>query len=168
MCCVLRLFTFAATLVAASFWLAAFPTNAKDESTTGVQVESTPKPPVRKLAMKAFMRKKLALSQDIMEGLALEDFKKIEEGARQLSAMSVAAEFMVVKEPLYADEAAEFRRTVNKMEKAAKELRLDAATLSFMDMTMSCVECHKYVRTIRIANIGQPEGTVGRSQASAD
>lgn len=118
--------------------------------------------------MKAFMRKKLALSQDIMEGLALEDFKKIEEGARQLNAMSVAAEFMVVKEPLYADEAAEFRRTVNKMEKAAKELRLDAATLSFMDMTMSCVECHKYVRTIRIANIGQPDGTVGRSQASAD
>jgi hypothetical protein len=109
------------------------------------------KPGVRKVAMNAFMRKKLAASQEILEGLALENFELIENGAKQLRMMSLAAEFMTVKDPLYAEHAVDFRKTVSKMEKAAQEKRIDGATLGFMDTTMSCVECHKFVRTILVA-----------------
>ena len=48
-------------------------------------------------------------------------------------------------------EADEFRRIVDKMQKAAKEKRLDGATLAYVDMTMSCVECHKYARNVLVA-----------------
>lgn len=109
------------------------------------------KPGLKKTAMKAFMRKKLAASQDILEGLALEDFELIEKGAKELKATAAAAEFMVVNDPLYAEFADDFRRTVGKLEKAAREKRIDGATLSFVDTTMNCVECHKYVRTILVA-----------------
>jgi hypothetical protein len=37
------------------------------------------------------------------------------------------------------------------VEKAAKEKRIDGATLEYMDMTMSCVECHKYARNVLVA-----------------
>lgn len=110
------------------------------------------KPGPRKLAMKAFMRKKLAASQRILEGLALEDFDAVAQGTKELRAVSGAAEFIVVKDPIYREHADEFRRIVGKMAKAAQEKRIDGATLGFVDMTVSCVECHKFVRTILVAN----------------
>lgn len=127
-------------------------TRAKDEKDSPPKSENQAKPSAKKLAMKAFMRKKLASSQDIIEGLALEDFELIEKGAKELKAMSAAAEFMVTKDPLYKEHSDDFRKVVIKMERAAREKRIDGATLGFMDMTMNCVECHKYVRTILIAN----------------
>ena len=88
----------------------------------------------------------------MLDGLAVEDFDLITTGARQLKATSAAAEFMVIKDPLYSQEADEFRRIVDKMAKAAKEKRLDGATLAYVDMTVSCVECHKYARSVLVAN----------------
>ena len=43
------------------------------------------------------------------------------------------------------------RRIAEKLEKSAKDKRLDGATLAYVDMTLSCVECHKYVRNVLIA-----------------
>jgi hypothetical protein len=152
---------FRSSLIASGLFLGAIgglaivPTNAKDEKkdekTAPPKTDGSIKESAKKLAMKAFMRKKLASSQEIIEGLALEDFELIEKGAKNLKAMSAAAEFMVTEDPLYKEHSNDFRKVVIKMEKAAREKRIDGATLGFMDMTMSCVECHKYVRTILIA-----------------
>lgn len=145
------LFVAGLALVVSVSWFALAPSRAADDSKSDAKADTRPKPSARKIAMKEFMRKKLEASQNVIEGLALEDFELIEKGARQLKATSAAAEFMVVNDPLYKDHADEFRRTVTKMEKAAKEKRIDGATLGFVDMTMNCVECHKFVRTILIA-----------------
>jgi hypothetical protein len=138
-------------LIASLAWLAVAPSNALNAADQAPKPETQTKPSAKKIAMKAFMRKKLASSQEIIEGLALEDFELIEKGAKQLKAMSAAAEFMVTNDPLYKEHSDDFRKVVIKMEKAAREKRIDGATLGFMDMTMNCVECHKYVRTILIA-----------------
>ena len=58
---------------------------------------------------------------------------------------------MVTNDAIYAQQADEFRRIVDKLEKAAKAKRLDGAALAYVDMTMSCIECHKHVRTILVA-----------------
>jgi hypothetical protein len=121
----------------------------EDKSKPGQTDEAKPAP--KKAAMKLFMRKKLEASQSVLEGLAIEDFDMIAVGARQLKTTSAAAEFMVVNDPMYAQHADEFRRIVDKLEKAGKERRLDGATLAYVDMTLSCVECHKYVRNVLIA-----------------
>ena len=125
---------------------------ADDKPAPAAKEEPEKKPTNKKLAMKAFMRKKLEASQSLLEGLAMEDFDLITRGAKQLKATSAAAEFLVIHDPLYTENADEFRRIIDKMEKAAKEKRIDGATLAYMDMTMSCVECHKYVRNVLIAN----------------
>ncbi len=138
-------------MLAALAWLVDAPSNAQEAAEQAPKAESQLKPSAKKLAMKAFMRKKLSSSQNIIEGLALEDFELIERGAKDLRAMSAAAEFMVSNDPLYKEHSDDFRKVVTKLEKAAREKRIDGATLNFMDMTMSCVECHKYVRTILIA-----------------
>ena len=137
-------------VVLGTIWMLRAPASAGDDKQSEKQ-EETKKKPGKKVAMQAFMRKKLASSQSVLEGLALEDFDLVSKGAKELKATSAAAEFMVTNDPLYREYADEFRRVIDRMEKASKEKRIDGATLAYVDMTMSCVECHKYVRNVLVA-----------------
>jgi hypothetical protein len=97
-------------------------------------------------ATREFMRDKLENSQKILEGLALEDFDLISAKAKKLSAMSQAASWQVFDNPDYAQQSADFRKSVDSLSKAAERKNIDAATLAYMKVTMSCVDCHKLVR----------------------
>ncbi len=136
-----------------ALWAAYTPASgAGEEKEPAKKEEVKKKPGANKIAHKMFMRKKLESAQHVLEGLALEDFDLILKGAKELKTTSAAAEFMVIHDPLYTEHADDFRRVIEKMEKAGKEKRIDGATLAYMDMTMTCVECHKYVRNVLIAN----------------
>lgn len=93
-----------------------------------------------------FMRAKLAHAQDILAGLALEDFDAIARGAQELSLASQAASWQVLQTPEYARQSAEFRRSCESLKRVAKEGNLDGAALAWMEVTMKCIQCHKYVR----------------------
>jgi hypothetical protein len=140
-----------ATLLGMTWLLQAPPSSADDKTKAAEKAAPEEKPGVRKTVVRAFMRKKLAASQSILEGLAVEDFDLIAEGAKQLKATAGAAEFMAFNDPEYVEHADDFRRIINKLAVAAKEKRLDGATLAFLDVTMSCVECHKHVRSGAVA-----------------
>jgi hypothetical protein len=151
------LFVIAGMLLGSAFWLHGPLSQAEEQIKPGAKAADKDKPavkekvPVTKTILRAFMRKKLAAAQNVLEGLAVEDFDQIAEGAKQLKATAGAAEFMVSQDPEYIEHAEDFRRIVNKLAVAAKEKRLDGATLAYLDMTMSCVECHKHVRGLRLA-----------------
>jgi hypothetical protein len=97
----------------------------------------------------SFMRAKLAHSQDVLEGLAVEDFDLIDKGAQQLSLVSEDAGWQVLQTEDYARQSADFRRSCDSLRKAAKAKNLDGAALAWMEVTMKCVQCHKYVRDER-------------------
>lgn len=120
---------------------------ADDETKAAEKAAKDEKPGIKKTVLRAFMRKKLAASEKVLEGLAVEDFDMIAEGAKQLKVTAGAAEFMAFNDAEYVEHADDFRRIINKLAVAAKEKRLDGATLAFLDVTMSCVECHKHVRS---------------------
>lgn len=105
----------------------------------------------KKSVMKTFMRRKLEASQKILEGLAVEDYDMIALGARDLKGISAAAEFVVSKDMIYTQHAGEFRRIADQLERRAKEKRLDGSALAYMDLTLSCVECHRFVRNVLLA-----------------
>lgn len=100
----------------------------------------------RNRAAKEFMRDKLELSQRVLEGLATEDFDLIIAKGTRLSAMSQEANWRLFENPDYDQQSVIFRRHVSSLVKAAKDKNLDAATLAYVRMTMSCVDCHKLVR----------------------
>jgi DNA-binding LytR/AlgR family response regulator len=97
----------------------------------------------------AFMRAKLAHSQNVLEGLAVEDYDLIDKGAQQLSLASEAASWQVLQTEDYARQSADFRRSCDSLRKAARDHNLDGAALAWMEVTMKCVQCHKYVRDVR-------------------
>jgi len=93
-----------------------------------------------------FMRAKLAHSQDVLEGLSLADYDLIAKGAQELSLVSQAASWQVLQTEEYARQSAEFRRSCDTLRRAAREENLDSALLAWMEVTMKCVQCHRYVR----------------------
>lgn len=96
-----------------------------------------------------FMRAKLAHSQNVLEGLAIEDYDLIDKGAQELSLASEDASWQVLQTEDYARQSADFRRSCDSLRKAAKSRNLDGAALAWMEVTMKCVQCHKYVRDVR-------------------
>jgi hypothetical protein len=104
----------------------------------------------------ALMKRKLENSQRVLEGLALNNFDKIAKHAEELINISKQAEWKIIKTPDYELHSNEFRRSVEEMVKKAKDKNLDGATLAYMDMTFSCVRCHKYVRETRRTQLDRP------------
>ena len=107
----------------------------------------------RNRAAREFMRDKPELSQKVLEGLALEDFDLIIAKAAKLSAMNKEADWRVFENPDYDQPSLVFRRQVDALAKAAKDKNLDAATLAYVRLTMSCVDCHKLVRGKLVAEL---------------
>lgn len=106
----------------------------------------------RNRAAREFMQQKLEHAQKILEGLTLEDHALIREHAQKLAAMSRAAEWPLFENPEYTQFNAGFRREVESLILAARNKNLDGAALAYLQMTMSCVQCHKFVRGRLVAS----------------
>lgn len=97
------------------------------------------------------MRTKLEYSRQILEGLTLEDYDRIGKGARALASLSRAAEWEVPTIPNvdeYVTYTAEFQRLADELSRKARDKNIDGATLVYFRLTTSCVNCHKYVRSL--------------------
>ncbi|MFM1769064.1 MAG: hypothetical protein RJA22_1593 [Verrucomicrobiota bacterium] len=103
-----------------------------------------------------FMREKLGLTQKVLEGITLEDFALVEGRARRLAAMSLEPPWQVMDNPDYTQHSLTYRRQAEALARAAAERNLDAATLAYVRLTMSCVDCHKFVRGKRMARAQVP------------
>jgi hypothetical protein len=110
---------------------------------TGLAWAAAP-PEADKVAV--FMRAKLAHADHVLEGLAIEDYEMIERAAQELSLASLDSNWQVLQTEDYVRQSAEFRRSCDALKKAAQEKNLDGATLAWVEVTLKCVQCHKYVR----------------------
>jgi hypothetical protein len=122
------------------------------------QAQEKPKEPPKKenkekaeTPLQTFMRAKLGASNQVLEGLVTEDFDLIRKGAVKLQVLSSAEEWRISEDAIYRQYSAEFRRIAEQLEKRAKDEKLEAAALSWMEATMSCIECHKHVRGMMLA-----------------
>ncbi|RLS55756.1 MAG: hypothetical protein DWH91_08410 [Planctomycetota bacterium] len=120
--------------------------------------DPTPVAAIRKVpvdqTLRDFMRKKLDASNQILEGLALDDTDLIEKGAGTLAELSEAEQWRVSKDALYRQFSMEFTRNAEKLKEAAKDKNIDRAALRWMDATMSCIECHRFVRNELVVKAG--------------
>lgn len=94
------------------------------------------------------MREKLKRSQDVLEGVTLKDYAKIEEAATWLMDLSIMDGWtkFEVDNPEYRRNSENFRETVEALIQAAKEKNIQGATLRFTQTTFSCVACHEAIR----------------------
>ncbi len=104
-------------------------------------------------ATREVMRTKLDHSQKALEGVTAGDFEILLAAARKLKALGNAPDWPNFDSPEYQEHKANFRRSVNALERGAVEANLDSATLAYVRMTMNCVECHRFVRGKKMASL---------------
>ena len=96
------------------------------------------------------MQAKLAGSQQILADLTHADLESVAKDARRLQVMSHLEKWLTSSE---LAEISEYRGQLNAFEFSTKELirhaddgEIDGALDAYVDMTRSCVECHKLLR----------------------
>lgn len=96
--------------------------------------------------VKEAMRKKVAYSQQVLVGITLEDYGLIANNAEKLVELSNKTNWYSRQVPEYELFLNEFRRNAEQLMEAGKRKNLDAASLAYGQMTLSCVSCHKFLR----------------------
>jgi hypothetical protein len=110
--------------------------------------------------MSGLMKRKLENSQKVLEGIVTNDFGKIAKHADELITIGKQAEWKVLKTPEYELFSNDFRRSATELVKNAKGKNLDGVALAYVNLTFTCVRCHKYVREARKVQIGLPNRPV--------
>ena len=93
-----------------------------------------------------WMKQKLIYSQEILGGLAKEDFDLIKTNAMAMKGLNKIEFFVRQKPEGYRTQLKTFQFSVDQLIHAADDANLDGATLAFTQMTISCVNCHKELR----------------------
>src|SRR5262249_49572599 len=100
--------------------------------------------------LKQIMIHKLKHSQFLIEGLAMEDFALIRDHAGELKRIGEDSLKRISPNLTFVKYCAEFVSVADELQRRAKEEDLNGATLSYMRLTINCVECHKFTRDNRI------------------
>jgi hypothetical protein len=95
------------------------------------------------------MRDKLSFANKALEGLAVQDFDKIAESGKMMRMISRAASWHVIDSDEYQRMSKNFQEQAADLERHAKEKNLDAAALDYVRISLTCVQCHKYMRVSR-------------------
>jgi hypothetical protein len=102
-------------------------------------------------ALDRLMRKKLDCSQKILEAVVTSRWTDLEARSRELEAITNDPKWMVLKAPEYAQQSASFRQAVRALREAAVQRDLEATPQAYNALTLSCVQCHRYLARNRIA-----------------
>lgn len=118
-----------------------------------IEADGNPPPPVRSRAARSesgnsFMRAKLNATHQIVDGLAFEDFSRIEQAANDLMSIGESASWKVNRNPVYMQYAADFENTARQLRDAGRARNIEKATFAYMHLTVSCAACHRHVRNV--------------------
>ena len=103
--------------------------------------------------MQAFMRQKLAYSQNIIEGLALERQDMVLTNAAKLMYMTRSNAWMELKTPSYLEQTRKFQDDVTLLGNEARARSNPGMLQAYVKMTSGCIECHQLFRPAQATNI---------------
>jgi hypothetical protein len=94
------------------------------------------------------MRQKLLASQAVLAGLAIGDYEAIGRNAQAMNVVEQLEKWLRASTPGYRTQLRLFEFADRELIRAAREKNIDAATLAYNQLTISCVNCHKIVRDV--------------------
>ncbi len=107
-------------------------------------------------SVKHMMRAKLAHAQAVLEAVAVNDMKQVEENANALLRLSQLSDWEVYRTMEYGMFSEDFRWNAKELARHAREKKLHAATLDYMQLTLTCVRCHDHMGEAGLVNFELP------------
>ncbi|MGD9855123.1 MAG: hypothetical protein AB7U20_09260 [Planctomycetaceae bacterium] len=138
---------------------------ARTELTTAAPAEAPDKVAAIKpipADVREFMHRKLDASQQVLKGLTTEDFDLVKTGTAVMIEMSKEALWRQTASAAYVQDTADFVGAAEFIIQRAENEDLHGAALGYAQLTLSCVNCHKHVRSSGIAVAPVTPGRVVR------
>ena len=101
------------------------------------------------LPVSVLMSRKLASAQGLLKGIAYGDHAVIEREAQQLQLLSHDVSWNILQTRDYIRYSSDFRNAAEQIKNAAKQRQLDDAGRGYLKLTISCIDCHKHVRSAK-------------------
>ncbi len=95
------------------------------------------------------MREKLMHAETLVGAVVLGNHVQIEQSAAEMVRLSEATTWSPLQTPEYLHHASDFRVAALSLADEARARDIDGVSLAYMEMTLSCVQCHKHVRGAR-------------------
>jgi hypothetical protein len=92
------------------------------------------------------MRAKAGYAHRLLDAIVMEDYDAAREQAFRLKAVAETGDWKVLDTPEYVEESEAFIRATERLVEAAANRNGDGAALAYMDVTLRCVHCHRYLR----------------------
>jgi cytochrome c556 len=99
--------------------------------------------------VESLMKAKAGYAHRLLDAVVKGDLETARGQAFRLKAVAETADWNVMSTPDYARETEEFVRATDRLLRAAETRNLDAVALAYVQVTLSCVRCHRYVRSHR-------------------
>jgi len=103
-------------------------------------------PQKKEMKPSVWMKQKLVASHNILAGLTKADFGEIEKNAKSMLAVGYLEKWVRADTPGYQKFMKDFEYANKSLANSAREKNLEGATLAYLQLTVSCVQCHKIVR----------------------
>ena len=109
--------------------------------------------PAQTVATRTVMQEKLAHTHHILEALMTSNMAVLHQASDALARVPQQLGWMVLKTPEYQRYSSAFVNATQALVAAADERDLDAAAVHYAAMTMTCYQCHRYLKNARIADL---------------
>jgi hypothetical protein len=103
------------------------------------------------VALSRLMQAKLEHSQKILAAVVTSNWAELQQHSEALQRAAQDPAWSVLTTPEYVRQTTAFLRASEDLVDAAKRRDGEAAPLAYVSLTMSCVQCHRYVARMRIA-----------------
>jgi len=97
------------------------------------------------------MRDKLRYSQELLEGLMTSDFNELSQSSQAIIEVTRLPAWAILTTPEYERYTQTFLKSAQNLKDAAAKRDSDGAFMAYMSTTMSCYQCHKYIKGQRFA-----------------
>lgn len=102
--------------------------------------------------LKQVMRSKLEHSQRVMEAVVTSNWELLDRESRDLALVVREPAWQELTMPEFVRQSEAFVRATSDLTEAARLRDLDRASLGFISLSTSCVNCHRYLARARIVN----------------
>jgi hypothetical protein len=97
------------------------------------------------------MTRKLDHAKAILEAVVTSDWIGLEMHSRELEALTRDPRWMVLQFDEYRRHSNAFVRAVEALHRAAAQRDLETSPRAYVEVTLQCVDCHRYLARARIA-----------------
>ncbi len=101
--------------------------------------------------LKKMMEHKLETSKNLLGAVAMNNFAKAETYSEELARISIELGKKFPKNEQFQEFGKEYRNELQGLLKAIRKQNTEGMTLAYVKVTMSCFNCHTYVRETRLA-----------------